>query len=763
MVLQGSKRSYESADEATRQRSRRARYAQQACANCKRRKLKCSGPLICARCSERGESCTFDKDLKGTDQVSDLDTNTRFEFVDQRIVQLQKQIDQLSKNVASCLSNPNQSSTSSTRSEAEFITTKPFQEETAHREASPAYIGPTSAEFGLHDVLSAIIPSDRVGHEDDSDSIPGDATLSKSSPKKTNIEDQTLLDLNRILDLIDAYDDSVGILYPFLDVSALKAFATKAFRNHVLRDSMLLKASNSATTLAWSVQRDIEVVKLVIATALVAEDDSSRLGLRLVDSVEHTIALRIKIVQVDLKEVMIFIILSLFSFSVGNEVLAWRYIGLTARGCLEMGLHRRKTWDETSENFPGEIDRSWALKMWWSIYVLDRRWSFATGLPLALRDADIDGDLPLPEPLSPYLDCMIKYARIGEQVLDMVGNQAGRKHQASPNDRAMFSFRCQKWLANVPTELQYDRDSPVPSTPHELRQYELRLFLFLNAQHLQISIYRDVLLTSTSIENNFSEASDVITVAKSIIQVLRELDQQSNIYKKRPKLYNTFLLSALATLFLAICHKSSTFGEVCRQEFYAAIDMLKSNDSSKFMSLRTRKLVQAIHRVSSKVYPSRATTAVSNSAREGIPEQDKRKCKSKSPLPSRSVVTQRPTLSPPFFEQFSGQPDPPALNSEGHPQVAFSDLTDFLESIGGTVLSTPTRDHNHSNRIDSFSAIQGNDTASNDTDTVSDQQQIDTGSLNQSGDMTNPGWLNTIDLNIWKDDEYMTQLMADLL
>jgi len=36
------------------------------------------------------------------------------------------------------------------------------------------------------------------------------------------------------------------------------------------------------------------------------------------------------------------------------------------------------------------------IKLFWSIYVLDRRWSFGTGMPFALQDADIDPLLPEP-------------------------------------------------------------------------------------------------------------------------------------------------------------------------------------------------------------------------------------------------------------------------------------------------------------------------------------------------------------------------------
>jgi hypothetical protein len=82
----------------------------------------------------------------------------------------------------------------------------------------------------------------------------------------------------------------------------------------------------------------------------------------------------------------------MYHFHQDEEPLAWRIIGLAARMCLNLGLHRRET---ILRNFEGE-DRSQAVKLFWSIYVLDRRWSFGTGMPFALQDSDIDPTLPEP-------------------------------------------------------------------------------------------------------------------------------------------------------------------------------------------------------------------------------------------------------------------------------------------------------------------------------------------------------------------------------
>jgi hypothetical protein len=68
----------------------------------------------------------------------------------------------------------------------------------------------------------------------------------------------------------------------------------------------------------------------------------------------------------------------MYHFTKDDEALAWRVIGLAARHCLE----------------PDE--QAAAIRTFWCIYVLDRRWSFGTGMPFALQDTDIDSNLPKP-------------------------------------------------------------------------------------------------------------------------------------------------------------------------------------------------------------------------------------------------------------------------------------------------------------------------------------------------------------------------------
>lgn len=91
-----------------------------------------------------------------------------------------------------------------------------------------------------------------------------------------------------------------------------------------------------------------------------------------------------------------FVMQSTYHFHMDDDATAYRVIGLAARMCLELGLHRREA---LIKSFPNEDEWSDVLRVFWSVYSLDRRWSFGTGLPFVIQDEDIDPNLP--EPVSP--------------------------------------------------------------------------------------------------------------------------------------------------------------------------------------------------------------------------------------------------------------------------------------------------------------------------------------------------------------------------
>ena len=87
----------------------------------------------------------------------------------------------------------------------------------------------------------------------------------------------------------------------------------------------------------------------------------------------------------------------MYYFHLDEEPQAYVIIGLAARMCFEMGLHRR---DSLLKIFESKDDYIWAVRLFWCVYVLDKRWSFGTGMPFAIQDLDIDPMLPQPVSLS---------------------------------------------------------------------------------------------------------------------------------------------------------------------------------------------------------------------------------------------------------------------------------------------------------------------------------------------------------------------------
>ena len=61
--------------------------------------------------------------------------------------------------------------------------------------------------------------------------------------------------------------------------------------------------------------------------------------------------------------------------------------------CEELGLHRQASLEQ---KYRSHYERFWAIRLFWCVYVLNRRWGFGCGLSFALQDSDIDPNLHHP-------------------------------------------------------------------------------------------------------------------------------------------------------------------------------------------------------------------------------------------------------------------------------------------------------------------------------------------------------------------------------
>ncbi|PWY86624.1 fungal-specific transcription factor domain protein [Aspergillus sclerotioniger CBS 115572] len=585
---------------------KRAKYTQVACNECKRRKLKCGGEPVCSRCLRDNVRCVYTPNAHAVantaspsleDPVKDDRLSSRLQTVDQQIETLQREM----RHMAARLRQLESTSVATPANNASILTSMSTTSSTSanvglqrilNRPKSPTYVGPTSAEFGLTGRQKPSEDSDGDADESDSAAAPSPAP----APESEAVPGDSLrcLGLTETLRLVTVYEHTVGLIYPCVDLDSVRAYVVEYFRDE--GDGPNATTPN-AKDQDWFFARDAEVLKIIVATALLAESHGrSERAAWLADSVEDKFATRYKMPEVDMKELLILTLVSIFHSYRDDEVIAWRTIGSAVRGSVQLGLHCQETWLKTGGVFPGELHRTWASRLFWCIYVLDRKWSFGTGLPFAIQDSDMDTNLPEPGTATPYLTCMISYARLSSKIWGLVVGWRTRPRAATADYCSYLDFQVQQWIQSIPPELRFDpsQRSSTGSNPQADSMMMLQVLLALQANQLRILVYRQYLFNAESIEESVPSASIAVETAKTTVHMLDFFSRVSDIYFQRPEPFNYFLISALAALFLAVLHSPSRFSQVCRPEFYKAVDMVRRSSTRSRTSRRLQKIIRSL-------------------------------------------------------------------------------------------------------------------------------------------------------------------------
>ena len=210
----------------------------------------------------------------------------------------------------------------------------------------------------------------------------------------------------------------------------------------------------------------------------------------------------------------------------------------------------------------------------------------------------MDTNLPEPGHSTPYLTCMISYARLSTKIWGLVVGWQNRSREAISEGCAYLDAQVQEWVRSIPRELRFDPywRSPAGSEQTD-RAMMLQVLLALQANQLRILVYRQNLLTSERIADDVAGASTAVETAKSTVHMLDYFSRVSDIYFQRPEPFNYFLISALAALFLAVLHAPARFSHACRPEFYTAVDMVRRSATRARSSRRLQKIIRSLKRI----------------------------------------------------------------------------------------------------------------------------------------------------------------------
>lgn len=459
------------------------------------------------------------------------------------------------------------------------------------------FTGPTTSAFGFDLAKSSL---QQRGIDEGPDNDPGDTQEPSpmSSPCLNSSRDGDPLwtvDGIEAARLCRVYEEEMGIMYPVLDLDVL------LHQVHLLY--------TGAGTLA---DNDVHILRLVFACALTAEaSGSSELAVRLFESV-RTVADNCVWGVSEIKRIIFLALVvscpllawyylsgivakeqSIFYFQMDEETLAWRTIGIVERMCLEIGLNRRESLTQPAlvESAGGEDRLS---RLFWSVYILDLRWSFGTGMPFALEESDIDPWLPEPDEDVPYLRVMIRYSRIAAKVWKFIA-AFNNTDEIKKEDMNYLDWQVLRWAESIPGSLRLDTSVQGQHEPRSLRR--LRSMLYLRANQLRMLIHRPVLHTAAHVRRYAAESATVVDLAKDTIRFITRLHATSDIYQRQQVTFNWFLVSALAVLFLAAAQDPSQFSAACKEEFYMALELVKGFSTHSYISRRLWKSIRSLKKL----------------------------------------------------------------------------------------------------------------------------------------------------------------------
>jgi hypothetical protein len=201
---------------------------------------------------------------------------------------------------------------------------------------------------------------------------------------------------------------------------------------------------------------------------------------------------------------------------------------------------------------------------------------------------------------------MTRYSQIGSRVWRSVANGESLQNHLSREEIEYLDYQVLQWHRQLPEVLKYvhpssGRVSPAPTNSYERAMSRLRIILYLRANQMRILIYRPVLHTATNISEHLNFASTVVDIAKDTITVLTHTNRTSEIYRTQQVMFNYFLVSALAVLFLAVSHAPAQFNDHCRDEFNMAIELVRNLSAGSYVTKRLWKTIKVLKQLAPKV------------------------------------------------------------------------------------------------------------------------------------------------------------------
>ncbi|KAK7202868.1 hypothetical protein BZA70DRAFT_96228 [Myxozyma melibiosi] len=446
-------------------------------------------------------------------------------------------------------------------------------------------------------------------HEDQSSSKSDDGSKPRNKHKRNcrflYNEHET------VKNLIQVYESEINSMSPIFEVNELdtkyEQFRQYFFEHHE----------------EFPDDRDVSVIKLVVATATGVTEKNIKEGRRLYQEVLSMTEWRIVAGTADVYTLISLWLIHNYQFHSGLESLAYRTICFSAVLAVELGLHQSS---KMKQIFPDPRQRERCCALFWCIYVVERRLSFSTGRPHVLHEDDIDQKLPMAFENEPgisddklvrslYLNAMVAYTQVAGRVWRASSSfKPPERCDINTEEIDYIEFLISKWYNGLPRQLRLSRPSDPAYLPPPMLSRKLQTILYLRSNLMFLHLYRPVLFSNRTIAKHMQYAFRAVEIALDSIRELYRLHFESDLYSKCQIHYNYFLLTALGVLFTAIIHAPNVFAAHCKREFNMALDLIKLFSKVSSVGKRLWATVKKLRSVSAAIAKTPAVPLENHSA-----------------------------------------------------------------------------------------------------------------------------------------------------
>ncbi|KAI8663161.1 Zn(2)-C6 fungal-type domain-containing protein [Fusarium keratoplasticum] len=575
---------------------RRAPYVLRACGACRRRKGKCDGRQPCRYCMDRGQSCSystsFESDGWNVDTVqarprqdpgranSPSSSSSNQESMVELLSSLQDQLDNLASQVH--MANRDRSNSPSPISSAGAAKLHDFatgfnNEASAHdvrntadkrlrAAGSPGFYGPTSPDYTLNvgqlklrrnscpgpPLQEQQLQLASIDEDAASDTIDDEAAQderSSVSPRTVGRQDATplltfrsIMGLQEAIQLVHIYQEVVGDLHPVVDIDAL------------IKQAQYWYADSDSGAASCEL---LMIFNLVLVIALRADPRPNHCHKEtlLRDSFEDAVNAKLAAPAYSIKHVTIIFLKGWYDFFQEMPRSAWRMCGIAGRTLMELGFHNGQVFNHT---LTSDAQRTEACILISSIVILDRQWSYATGLPLHFHENSFSS-ISTSSVQHPYLKAMLSFILISDRFGEPISRAAKGERYTDDDAFELLNFQIDQWRKKAVGNYTLSECRTWHTNP-STRPPTWAILLNLRAESVRSQLLKPFFFSESDIEITKNHLRAATELVYDICHVLYMLDTYTDIYRKQHPYFQHILActSGLAFLVIAFLKQNKT-------------------------------------------------------------------------------------------------------------------------------------------------------------------------------------------------------------